>query len=126
MVVLPWRASEGAEEKSVMMTGWRDCHFTAKGVDFFRVAFHDDQIIRHQRPGVQFWQAEVTRQKLLNDSDNAIKDWRIELTLGIISDENKAALILWMNYINVLKSLDLTGISDEATFIASKWPALPQ
>ncbi|HFW5484968.1 TPA: hypothetical protein ACIBX7_004572, partial [Salmonella enterica subsp. enterica serovar Java] len=28
--VLPWRASEGAEEKSVMMTGWRDCHFTAK------------------------------------------------------------------------------------------------
>ncbi|HGB3975257.1 TPA: hypothetical protein ACIVFI_004647, partial [Salmonella enterica subsp. enterica serovar Java] len=30
MVVLPWRASEGAEEKSVMMTGWRDCHFTAK------------------------------------------------------------------------------------------------
>ncbi|EDZ5860776.1 tail assembly chaperone, partial [Salmonella enterica] len=30
---------------------------------------------------MQFWQAEVTRQKLLNDSDNAIKDWRIELTL---------------------------------------------
>ncbi|WP_414004200.1 hypothetical protein, partial [Salmonella enterica] len=29
-VVLTWRASEGAEEKSVMMTGWRDCHFTAK------------------------------------------------------------------------------------------------
>ncbi|EBB8964509.1 tail fiber assembly protein, partial [Salmonella enterica] len=77
-------------------------------------------------PGVQFWQAEVTRQKLLNDSDNAIKDWRIELTLGIISDENKAALILPMNYINVLKSLDLTGVSDEATFTAIRWPALPQ
>ncbi|HFG5806771.1 TPA: hypothetical protein ACGHZU_004078, partial [Salmonella enterica subsp. enterica serovar Enteritidis] len=30
MAVLTWRASEGAEEKSVMMTGWRDCHFTAK------------------------------------------------------------------------------------------------
>ncbi|APF13291.1 hypothetical protein BKC12_05115 [Salmonella enterica subsp. enterica serovar Typhimurium] len=71
-------------------------------------------------------QAEVTRQKLLNDSDNAIKDWRIELTLGIISDENKAALILPMNYINVLKSLDLTGVSDEATFTAIRWPALPQ
>ncbi|EHQ2521256.1 TPA: tail fiber assembly protein, partial [Salmonella enterica subsp. enterica serovar Mississippi] len=84
------------------------------------------QNIRHQRPGIQFWQAEVTRQKLLNDSDNAIKDWRIELTLGIISDENKAALILWMNYINVLKSLDLTGVSDEATFTAIRWPALPQ
>ncbi|EDQ4521371.1 tail fiber assembly protein [Salmonella enterica subsp. enterica] len=70
--------------------------------------------------------AESTRQKLLNDADNAIKDWRTELTLGIISDENKATLIMWMNYINVLKSLDLTGVSDEATFTAIRWPALPQ
>lgn len=70
--------------------------------------------------------AETTRQKLLNDADNAIKDWRTELTLGIISDENKAALILWMNYINVLKSLDLTDVSDEATFTTIRWPALPQ
>ncbi|HAB2603871.1 TPA_asm: tail fiber assembly protein [Salmonella enterica subsp. enterica serovar Enteritidis] len=70
--------------------------------------------------------AETTRQKLLNDADNAIKDWRTELTLGIISDENKATLIMWMNYINVLKSLDLTGVSDGATFTAIKWPALPQ
>ncbi|EBS6140952.1 TPA: tail fiber assembly protein [Salmonella enterica subsp. enterica serovar Bovismorbificans] len=70
--------------------------------------------------------AETTRQKLLNDANNVIKDWRTELTLGIISDENKATLILWMNYINVLKSLDLTGVSDEATFTAIRWPALPQ
>ncbi len=28
----------------------------------------------------------------------------------------KQLLILPMNYINVLKSLDLTGVSDEATF----------
>uniref|UniRef100_UPI001590AB46 tail fiber assembly protein n=1 Tax=Salmonella enterica TaxID=28901 RepID=UPI001590AB46 len=61
-----------------------------------------------------------------NDADNAIKDWRTELTLGIISDENKAALILWINYINVLKSLDLTGVSDEATFTAIRWSALSQ
>ncbi|EAA0608627.1 tail fiber assembly protein [Salmonella enterica] len=70
--------------------------------------------------------AETTRQKLLNDAGNAIKDWRTELTLGIISDENKAALILWMNYINILKSLDLTGVSDEATFTAIRWPSLPR
>ncbi len=70
--------------------------------------------------------ATATRQKLLNDANNVIKDWRIELTLGIISDENKAALILWMNYINILKSLDLTGVSDEATFTAIRWPSLPQ
>ncbi|EAW1072346.1 tail fiber assembly protein [Salmonella enterica subsp. enterica serovar Oranienburg] len=70
--------------------------------------------------------AETTRQKLLNDAGNAIKDWRTELTLEIISDENKATLIMWMNYINVLKSLDLTGVSDEATFTAIRWPVLPQ
>ncbi|EEC4814856.1 tail fiber assembly protein [Salmonella enterica] len=70
--------------------------------------------------------AEATRQKLLKDADNAIKDWRTELTLGIISDENKAALILWVNYINALKSLDLAGVSDEATFTAIRWPSLPQ
>ncbi|EAX5653087.1 phage tail protein, partial [Salmonella enterica] len=36
------------------------------------------------------------------------------------------ALILPMNYINVLKSLDLAGVSDEATFTAIRWPSLPQ
>ncbi|EBS2214476.1 tail assembly chaperone, partial [Salmonella enterica subsp. enterica serovar Newport] len=36
------------------------------------------------------------------------------------------ALILWINYINVLKSLDLAGISDEDTFTAIRWPSLPQ
>ncbi|HDO1455969.1 TPA: tail fiber assembly protein [Salmonella enterica subsp. enterica serovar Typhimurium] len=70
--------------------------------------------------------AETTRQKLLDAANSAIADWRTELTLGIISDENKATLILWMNYINVLKTLDLTGVSDEATFTAIRWPALPQ
>ncbi len=34
--------------------------------------------------------AETTRQKLLNDANNVIKDWRSELTLGIISDETKS------------------------------------
>ncbi|EFU3737278.1 tail fiber assembly protein, partial [Salmonella enterica] len=29
-------------------------------------------------------------------------------------------------YINVLKSLDLTDVSDEATFTAIRWPTLPQ
>nr|QBM91370.1 hypothetical protein NNIBIDOC_00037 [Salmonella sp.] len=34
--------------------------------------------------------AETARQKLLNDANNVIKDWRTELTLGIISDETKS------------------------------------
>ncbi|EFT9638831.1 tail fiber assembly protein [Salmonella enterica] len=70
--------------------------------------------------------AETTRQKLLNDANNIIKDWRTELTLGIISDENKVTLINWMGYINKLKNIDFSQVNDEATFEKIKWPELPK
>ncbi|EAC0925713.1 tail fiber assembly protein [Salmonella enterica] len=52
--------------------------------------------------------------------------WRTELARGEISDDDKASLAKWMAYIRELKTLDLTGISDEATFTAIRWSALPQ
>ncbi|EBW5674352.1 tail fiber assembly protein, partial [Salmonella enterica subsp. enterica serovar London] len=55
-----------------------------------------------------------------------IADWRTELALGEISDDDKASLTKWMAYIRELKSLVLTGISDEATFNKIQWPVLPQ
>ncbi|EJD1357930.1 tail fiber assembly protein [Salmonella enterica] len=70
--------------------------------------------------------AETTRQKLLTDANSTIADWRTELALGDISDDDKANLTQWMAYIKGLKSLDLTGISDEATFNKIQWPELPQ
>lgn len=70
--------------------------------------------------------AETPRQKLLDAANSAIADWRTELALGEISDDDKASLTKWMAYIRELKSLDLTGVSDEATFTAIRWPALPQ
>ncbi|EOX8474227.1 tail fiber assembly protein [Salmonella enterica subsp. arizonae] len=70
--------------------------------------------------------AETTRQKLLDAANSAIADWRTELALGEISDDDKASLTKWMAYIRELKSLDLTGVSDETTFTAIRWPALPQ
>ncbi|EDT0176870.1 tail fiber assembly protein, partial [Salmonella enterica] len=70
--------------------------------------------------------AETTRQKLLDGANSTIADWRTELALGEISDDDKATLTKWMSYIKGLKSLDLTGISDEATFNKIQWPALPQ
>ncbi|HDR3096576.1 TPA: tail fiber assembly protein, partial [Salmonella enterica subsp. enterica serovar Derby] len=54
------------------------------------------------------------------------KDWRTELTLGIISDENKVTLINWMGYINKLKDIDFSQVNDEATFEKIKWPELPK
>ncbi|EBZ6049872.1 phage tail protein [Salmonella enterica subsp. enterica serovar Texas] len=70
--------------------------------------------------------AETTRQKLLTDANSTIADWRTELALGEISDDDKVSLTQWMAYIRKLKSLVLTGISDEATFNKIQWPVLPQ
>lgn len=70
--------------------------------------------------------AETTRQKLLDAANSAIADWRTELALGEISDDDKASLTKWMAYIRELKSLVLIGISDEVTFNKIQWPVLPQ
>ncbi|EBU8485023.1 phage tail protein [Salmonella enterica subsp. enterica serovar Newport] len=70
--------------------------------------------------------AEIIRHKLLTDASNTIVDWRTELALGDISDDDKASLTKWMAYIRALKTLDLSDVKDEATFAAIRWPALPQ
>ncbi|ECA1253123.1 phage tail protein, partial [Salmonella enterica subsp. enterica serovar Chailey] len=41
-------------------------------------------------------------------------------------DDDKASQAKWMAYIWKLKTLDLTGVSDEATFTVIRWSALPQ
>ncbi|EDF8720450.1 tail fiber assembly protein [Salmonella enterica] len=70
--------------------------------------------------------AETTRQKLLDAANSTIADWRTELALGEISDDDKASLTKWMAYIRALKTLDLSGVKDAATFTAIRWPELPQ
>ncbi|EAW8185702.1 tail fiber assembly protein [Salmonella enterica] len=70
--------------------------------------------------------AETTRQKLLDAANSAIADWRTELALGDISDDDRASLTKWMVYIRALKTLDLSDVKDEATFTEIRWPELPQ
>lgn len=70
--------------------------------------------------------AEITRQKLLTDANSTIVDWRTELALGDISDDDRSSLTKWMVYIRALKTLDLSDVKDEATFTAIRWPVLPQ
>lgn len=70
--------------------------------------------------------AESQRQNLLDDANDTTADWRTELSLGIISDEDKASLVKWMAYIKALKALDLSGVKDEASFEAIKWPDKPE
>ncbi|ENQ6342457.1 tail fiber assembly protein, partial [Salmonella enterica] len=59
-------------------------------------------------------------------ANSAIADWRTELVLGEISDDDKDSLTKWMAYIRALKTLDLNEAKDEATFTAIRWPELPQ
>ncbi|HBZ9865122.1 TPA: tail fiber assembly protein [Salmonella enterica subsp. houtenae] len=70
--------------------------------------------------------AETTRQKLLDTANSTIADWRTELALGEVSDDDKARLTKWMTYIRTLKAMDLSGVKDEFTFTAIRWPELPQ
>jgi|AGFT01.1.fsa_nt_gi Caudovirales tail fibre assembly protein. len=70
--------------------------------------------------------AESQRQNLLTAADDTIADWRTELQLDVISDDDKASLIKWMAYIKALKRLDLTSVTDEAGYNAIEWPDKPE
>ncbi|MFK3934054.1 tail fiber assembly protein [Pantoea agglomerans] len=74
------------------------------------------------------WQAkaESMRQSLLKEAGNVITDWRTELQLGILNDEDKANLIEWMGYIKSVKTLDLSLVEDEATLDKVAWPEKPK
>lgn len=50
---------------------------------------------------------EQKRQELLIQASIATADWRAELALGIISDDEKASLTEWMQYIKAVKLIDV-------------------
>lgn len=70
--------------------------------------------------------AESQRQSLLTAANDTIADWKIELQLDTISDEDKAFLIKWMAYIKAVKALDFSGATDEAGYKAIDWPYTPK
>ncbi len=43
---------------------------------------------------------------------DTISIWQNELMLGIISDEDKASLILWLQYIKALQAVDTSTAPD--------------
>ncbi|HBT3003652.1 TPA: tail fiber assembly protein [Klebsiella aerogenes] len=64
--------------------------------------------------------AEQQKQALLSEAQQQITGWQTELQLGIISDDDKARLISWMNYIKAVQAVDTSkapGIS---------WPERPE
>ncbi len=59
------------------------------------------------------------KQALLDNAAEVTSDWKTELALGIISDEDKANLIEWMNYIKAVKTVDTSKAPDIT------WPTPP-
>ena len=64
--------------------------------------------------------AEQHRQMLLAQVDELSSDWRVELMLGDISEENKKKLSSWMAYKTAVKAVDVSTAPD------INWPAQPE
>lgn len=56
----------------------------------------------------QVVQLEAVRTSLLSEADDIMRDWRDELALGVISDDDKAKLLNWLNYKKRVKAVDIS------------------
>lgn len=65
-------------------------------------------------------EAEQHKSALLIEAQATISLWQTELQLGIISDEDKASLIAWMNYIKAVQAVDTSKAPDIT------WPDKPE
>lgn len=63
--------------------------------------------------------ADQQKAVLLTQAQETISFWQTELQLGIISDEDKASLIAWMNYIKAVQAVDTSKAPDIT------WPTPP-
>jgi len=64
-------------------------------------------------------EAEQSKTRLLTAAKNTISLWQTELQLGIISDDDKAQLIAWLNYVKLLQAVDTATAPDIS------WPEQP-
>ena len=71
-------------------------------------------------PVVDFMKlAEQERSNRLLEAERITADWKVELSLGIIIDDDKKSLIAWMEYIKEVKLVD-TSTAPDIT-----WPVKP-
>lgn len=66
-------------------------------------------------------QGESYRKQLLDEADAVMLDWRTELMLGEISQENKEKLSSWLAYKRDVKGVDVRTDPSTAT-----WPDKPK
>jgi hypothetical protein len=59
------------------------------------------------------------KQSRLAHANAVTADWRTDLLLGTVSDEDKAKLVVWMRYIKDVKAVETSNPTDIS------WPPLP-
>jgi len=64
--------------------------------------------------------AEQSKTQRLKEAKESISVWQTELQLGIISDDDKASLVRWLEYIKGVQAVDTTSAPD------IRWPEQPQ
>ncbi|WP_054178585.1 tail fiber assembly protein [Trabulsiella odontotermitis] len=64
-------------------------------------------------------EAEANKVILVSEAERIMSGWVVDLTLGTISEEDKAKLIAWRNYVKELDALNLDVVPDIV------WPSLP-
>ncbi|MXE43315.1 tail fiber assembly protein [Escherichia sp. HH41S] len=69
--------------------------------------------------------AEDERDTLLKQVSIMTGEWEKDLLLGLISDEDKENLKAWRIYAKELQAMDLSTITDKATYNAINWPERP-
>ena len=64
-------------------------------------------------------QAQAQKELLLDEANKKTQAWQTQLMLGIITDADKASLILWMEYVQKVQAID-THLADKVA-----WPNPP-
>lgn len=64
--------------------------------------------------------AAALREQLKTEAEETMSGWVLDLTLGLISDEDKQKLIAWRLYVKALEALELDAAPD------IEWPPKPE
>ncbi|HDC4533313.1 TPA: tail fiber assembly protein [Enterobacter asburiae] len=56
--------------------------------------------------------ANQKKISLIADAQRKINIWQTELTLGLISDEDKNSLVSWLKYIKAVQNVDISKAPD--------------
>lgn len=77
--------------------------------------------IKSQQKEIEYYikEAEKIRSNLLTDASLKISHWQTKLLLGILNEDEKSTLTIWIDYIDALNTIDLSMGNDIV------WPDLP-